>query len=197
MAENSFIGVVMLGGQSRRMGTNKALLMRDKVNMTEFTQSCLVDAGATDILFSIPFGQSPISAKHIPDQQANLGPLGGFLAVLQYAFDHNIEDNLLFVPVDLPLLNSQTLALLAAHSLAEDNAVTFLRQPLPVLIKPSSQTLEKLKAIIKQGENLSMFHFLDAIGANAIKLTDTDTLFNSNKPEEWQHAIDKLQRQNQ
>lgn len=192
MSHSEFIGVVMSGGKSQRMGTNKALLDRRGKTMTDFTAECLLAAGAQQVLYSMPFGFESKAPNQIADMTSSLGPLGGFLSVLNYAVNQGITTNFLFVPVDLPLLTPQTLIQLAQYPLETENAVTFHRQPLPVLIKPSAEILNVLVDITDAQENLSIFHFLDEINADAIKLEDVDVLYNSNRPEEWQAALAKL-----
>lgn len=198
MANNKFIGVVMTGGKSRRMGTNKALLKRDGQTMAEFTQQTLTQAGASKVYFSVPFqSTAPEYTKDsattaIADLSPDLGPLGAIQAILTHVVSQQIQSPILFVPVDLPLLTQNALSQLAAYELSEEPAVTFHRQPLPLLLQPSQDILHKLNAVIKQGDNLSIFHFLDEIGAGAIKIDDPDVLFNSNRPEEWQSALAKI-----
>ncbi|MBU2882025.1 molybdenum cofactor guanylyltransferase [Psychrosphaera sp. B3R10] len=192
MSHSEFIGVVMSGGKSQRMGTNKALLERHGKTMADFTAECLTTAGARQVLHSVPFGFETVASNQIADITSSLGPLGGILSILDYAINQDIKTNFLFVPVDLPLLKPQTLTQLAQYSLINENAVTFHRQPLPVLIRPSLDILKTLIEITDTQKNLSMFHFLDKINAEAIKLEDVDVLYNSNRPEEWQAALAKL-----
>lgn len=187
-----FIGVVMAGGKSSRMGTDKSKMMRIGQTMEAFTAQCLRQAGAQDVLISLPFGERQTKSNRIADKWDSLGPLGGIHTILQQVYDQNSITRLLFVPVDLPLLKPSALEQLARHPLQSNGAAIFQQQPLPLLLEVSAFAVTELSNIIERKQNLSIFHFLDNIGVTTITNEDPDALTNSNDPMQWQNALQKL-----
>lgn len=94
-------GIVLAGGQSRRMGFNKAeaemngesMLIRMIHKMKAVTPTILVSSGAVTY--------TNISLPQIPDEFPQCGPLGGIYSVLKTS---NTSLNL-FVSCDIPLVS--------------------------------------------------------------------------------------------
>lgn len=97
-ATHPWIGVVLAGGRSSRMGQDKALLPWRGRPLVAHMQALLRDAGALDVVIS---GDRPGYAG-IADAQPDLGPLGGLASVIDHVAD---ATTLVVVPVDMPLLS--------------------------------------------------------------------------------------------
>lgn len=105
-------GVVLAGGQSRRMGFNKAeaemhgesMLIRMIDKLKEITPTILISSG-TDSYPNIPFPQ-------IPDEYPQCGPLGGIYSVLKAS---NTKLNLV-VSCDMPLVSITLLEYIVAKA---------------------------------------------------------------------------------
>ncbi|GMG87717.1 molybdenum cofactor guanylyltransferase [Biformimicrobium ophioploci] len=96
-----YIGVVLAGGRSSRMGRDKALL--PVAGNGTFLEK------ARGLLRELPLGQVLVSGARpggVPDLVPDRGPLGGLHAV---ASDSSAQAALV-IPVDMPLLDSGLLA---------------------------------------------------------------------------------------
>ena len=150
--EDDAVGFVLAGGQSRRMGTDKALV--------EFRGRPLV-AHALDLVRAaglpvfIAGARSPIEsyAPVVPDLRADEGPLGGICAGLDSLTVSSPQQPIetaapppllaLFLPVDLPLLPPCLLSYLLFHARTTGLAVTLasvngVPQTFPVVLRRDS-----------------------------------------------------------
>ena len=97
----TFHGVVLAGGRSSRMGTDKAGLLWRGQSLLEHMRELLQEAGAVRVLTSGPY----VGAGGLPDQEADMGPLGGLLTLAQT----QVDGVYVLVPVDMPLLSASLL----------------------------------------------------------------------------------------
>jgi molybdopterin-guanine dinucleotide biosynthesis protein A len=117
------VGFVLAGGQSSRMGRDKALMPFAGRPLVAHALSILSQAG-----LSVSIAGAPLSARAaleafapvVEDAQPGLGPLAGICAALtstsaRYA---------VFLPVDLPLLPPALVGFLLHHAAITDRAVT-------------------------------------------------------------------------
>lgn len=111
-------GVVLAGGQSRRMGQDKALI-RLSTGET-FLQKAfhLLASLLTPCFVSHAKGRPYAGFPPLEDGRENCGPLAGLTAALELA--HSLDlTAMLVIPCDLPLLTAPILKnLLAAHARA-------------------------------------------------------------------------------
>jgi len=112
---------VLAGGQSSRMGRDKAQLPFRDTTLLKHALGTLRSAGFTPAVAGLRGDEtliSPCVAPCIPDTFVDAGPLGGIEAALRSLSDQPPQP-VLFVPVDLPLLPKEFLEILferAAHS---------------------------------------------------------------------------------
>src|SRR5215207_2671871 len=90
-SRSSTNGFILAGGQSRRMGTDKATL--------KWGETSLLDH-MLQLLSTVADRVSVVGRGNFPDAIAGKGPLGGILTALQTTD----SDFNLFLAVDLPLL---------------------------------------------------------------------------------------------
>lgn len=112
-ATNPLYGLVLAGGRSRRMGTDKALLVTDGRTQLETAVELL--AAVTDRQFvSTRPDQAGDTVRgrfpQIVDRYDDMGPIAGILS----AMDEHPNVDWLVVACDLPNLDTQTLARLVA-----------------------------------------------------------------------------------
>jgi molybdopterin-guanine dinucleotide biosynthesis protein A len=98
-------GVILCGGQSSRMGRDKMHLRYHGQALFEHMRDLLWQAGVDDVYLS--------GADGIADIFTERGPLGGIHAAVIALTDH--FTHLLFVPVDMPLLQPAQLSRLANY----------------------------------------------------------------------------------
>ena len=130
-------GFVLAGGQSSRMGRDKALLFFGGQPLVAHALSILREAGVSASIAGVPAdsstsagrmaGAGPSSrasleafAPVVEDPHPNLGPLAGICAAL--ASTH--ARHAIFVPVDLPFLPSSLLVFLLHHARITGRAAT-------------------------------------------------------------------------
>jgi len=120
VAHRALTGVLLVGGESRRFGSPKALARLDRETLAERAWRLLGDAcderlavGAADVPFAT-----------LADARPQSGPLGGIVAGLRAA----THDVCVVVPVDMPLLTAPTLQALGD---ACREAAVGPRGPLP------------------------------------------------------------------
>jgi len=131
------VGFVLAGGQSSRMGRDKALVSFAGRPLVEHALDILRQAG---LPASIAGGQPSLAAYAplIADAQPALGPLSGICTALASTPTRLA----VFLPVDLPLLPSSLLQYLLRHAQLTGNAVTLasvngFAQTFPVVLDGS------------------------------------------------------------
>jgi molybdopterin-guanine dinucleotide biosynthesis protein A len=205
------LGVVLAGGKSSRMGTDKALLMREntavngqargKENMLSYSKNLLKNIGINNIVVSgYVDGTDVNSENYVTDQFADLGPMGGIYSVIK----KYQPKSLLILPVDLPLMTKETLAQLKIKGELAQKACFFTDHFLPLYLphnafveqfftthfmqylQGNSSGLTKINGKTKKGPSIrSMFA---QIPHKALPIKSPQCLFNSNTPQEWQQA---------
>jgi molybdenum cofactor guanylyltransferase len=216
------LGVVLTGGLSSRMGRDKALLTRQssnlqsgnlqkkglhlnhapQENMLSYSKQQLKNAGVNEII---------ISGKNhgVADQFEQLGPMGGIYTVLK-KFQ---PQALLILPVDLPLIDAESLQQLKRVGELSQKAVFFQNNMLPLYLPvnafveqffeqtflPFKQSFsDKKSAISNRTEDKpaikgpSIKALLMQIPHKTLTPKNSQSLFNANTPEQWQQAKQKF-----
>lgn len=208
----SCLGVVLTGGLSSRMGTDKALLNRyadintdtssnfsastTHENMLSFSTQQLKNIGLDDVIIS--------GKKHgLADEFENLGPMGGIYTVIK----KYQPKALLILPVDLPLIDSESLKQLKRVGELSQQACFYHDSFLPLYLPitafveqffeqafiPFKQAMSSINSSSVKGPSIKAL--LAQIPHKGLKPTSTQSLFNANTPEQWQKAKQKFQQQ--
>lgn len=183
--------LILTGGKSSRMGTDKASLKIGGVTQLERILQ-LVRPLTNDIFLSVAHlsqGTSIFNAERavfnvrlLPDLEPAPGPLGG----LQAAFQHDPESKWLVIACDLPLLQKEDLQALVDHHDEKKDATCFLNpldnhpEPLCALYSPSAA--EKLGAVLEKDQRCAR-RFLASLDRADLEPTDPRSLLNLNRPE--------------
>lgn len=125
------LGVVLAGGKSSRMGTDKALLPFRAGSLLDFQFDKLKSVvGDENVVVS---GYYP-KLKHVVDEQAHLGPLGGIMSVIK---KYPEIDCFLFIPVDMPNLETASLRFLlkSVEEQSEFDCWSYKNSEMPLVIK--------------------------------------------------------------
>lgn len=121
MASRDITGVVLAGGQSRRMGRNKAEIEWNSGTLLSHAIAVLQRVAAKVFIVGLPqlqtLGTEVIEV--ITDEFCGLGPLGGIHAALK----HTATDWIFVLAVDLPLVGSELVSFIAAAGEASALAV--------------------------------------------------------------------------
>jgi len=186
---NECLGVVLAGGLSSRMGTDKAQLMRDNTSMLTFSKQLLRDAGIKTCVVS---GNKNIinDKSQVNDIVSQAGPVGGIYSVIkQYQ-----PKALLVLPVDLPLITSQALVKLKQLGELSHKACFYQDHSIPLylpingFVETFLQHAFQHEKFKNSGRGPSIRSLLKQIPHQAIALDNAQLLFNTNTPEQWQQA---------
>jgi len=180
----SILGVVLAGGKSTRMGQDKAQLLRHNETMLSFTERALKSVGIEQVVVS--------GERHgIADTYPNLGPLSGIYSVLgQYQ-----PDAMLIVPVDLPLIDHDTLKGLLNFGLSTEKACSYHQHSLPLFLPNSGYLNLWLTQRLKQSSvrGPSFKELFNAVPSQQFKAPNEKALSNCNTVEQWQRACRELE----
>lgn len=181
----AFDGVVLAGGRSSRMGTDKAGLRWGGQSLLEHMAALLQQSGAVRVLTSGPHA----GAHGLPDQQPGLGPLGGLLTLAQTQADGIY----LLVPVDMPLLRVTLLRRLAAAvcEAPEVACAIVAGYPLPLCLRlddVARRAINALAAKPPRERSLRALHAMLAGATLTLGEGDAACLVNCNTPEQWQEV---------
>lgn len=199
--QSNCLGVVLAGGLSSRMGQDKAQLLRQKQAMLDFSKQLLCDSGITDVVVSG-------NTHDIPDIVPQAGPVGGIYSVLSHYTQVNQPKALLILPVDLPLMTANALQKLRLAGELSQQATYFTDSQgnahnIPLYL-PNSALLALFlqKAFAAEHSMNATSHgkkhgpsikaLLREIPSQSLALTarfaNSNILFNSNTPQDWQKA---------
>ncbi|HET7268291.1 MAG TPA: molybdenum cofactor guanylyltransferase, partial [Oleiagrimonas sp.] len=137
------IGVVLAGGQSQRMGRDKALLDWHGRPLIEHQLATLQAAGVTRACVS---GLRP-DYHGIADPLVAAGPVAGLAGVANDIAD---DADLLVVPVDMPLLSPSLLARLRTENLPA-RCLTLGAHVLPFRLRLDRATRALLSQLLATG----------------------------------------------
>jgi len=180
------IGVVLAGGLSTRMLTDKSQLLWQGKILLEHTSKLLSDAGCDQVVIS---SNAP---SYINDRYPDAGPLAGIEACLNYV-SSNIKsaETMLIMPVDMPVMTIELLKNLLQQA-KPDNAVFYSLGRFPLILPVNDKLNELLTDTLKQhqsGSGVSVRQLLTKIDCQVLDIDkDQQSAFiNCNTPEQWQN----------
>ena len=184
--------IILAGGQSRRMGRDKASLPLGEQTLLEQLIEQL--AGRfQEIIISVSKGQPyPLNnVRQVEDRYENAGPLAGLLAGLQASS----SDISLVVPCDQPEIDlgivRDMLQVLGQHDLVYPRLDGQIPHPLFALYRRSLwPVIEKL---IIEGK-LSVLHLLTEVKAVALDIPASRFPWHLNSLEDYQNYLQYLKR---
>jgi len=170
------IGLVLAGGQSSRMGRDKAELILDNERLVDKALSLLKSVGCGEILVS--------GAGGLADRYPKGGPLSGIDAAVSTLPD---TAKILVIPVDMPNLTAPLLQALVQQAQTK-NGGHFCLQPLPCYLIVSPKLRKYLLNVLTQpNSDRSLFSMFQELGVPEISQPENSkTLFdNCNTPEQF------------
>jgi molybdopterin-guanine dinucleotide biosynthesis protein A len=173
---NNPVGIILAGGLSRRMGSDKALLNCDGVTMLDHCQTLLRAAGIGEIMVSRNVGQG------IRDVIEACGPLGGIYSVLAECDVPAV----IIVPIDMPLLQADDLRQLLTSGQMANRPVYFDDCYLPLYLPINATVKAYLHQQLCHDGDRSVKGLIKHFSGGAIAATDKQRLINTNTPQQWQ-----------
>lgn len=199
MPVNKPIGIVLAGGQSVRMGRDKASLRINGITQLERSRLLLHTLGCDRVLMSgqdrPDWLEGPQSVVH--DNTPGLGPVSGLISAINWATIQNIESaTLIFIPVDTPLLTDEILWHLITQSQGFDGCYVS-GSPLPLAVNLTLATRNQARRALS---DLSVAHawsikrFIKPLHMNIIcsDASNVRDLSNVNTPEQWESITHEI-----
>lgn len=189
---SNIFGLVLTGGKSRRMGTDKASLSYGDSTLPQWKRTALLmESCCTSVYISVRPGQKlnnsdPDRFPHIEDGVPHTGPLAGILSAMA---THPLAAWLV-VACDLPLINEHTIRFLIQNQNPHSIATAFrsandgLPEPLCSLYNPASR--EVLQQYTDSGLNCPRKILIrEESRVTLLDLPDPRALENANTQEEY------------
>ena len=172
------ITIILTGGQSRRMGRDKAALPLDGKPMALRLAECFAPLG--DVAFAVnEAGRFDTGGfAELVDRYPNQGPLNGLVSAL---YDSG-EETVLLLATDMPAVTTEAAAILA-EAIGDHDACVYADEPLFGLYR--RRCLPVAEECLKEGRN-AMRGFLDRIDVLYVPLENKELALNLNTPEEYE-----------
>jgi molybdopterin-guanine dinucleotide biosynthesis protein A len=191
--------IILAGGQSQRLGTDKALLELDGKWLLERIVNTLASL-SNDLLVIAndeeKFAQLPV--RLIPDARPGTGPLGGIYSGLQ-AMRH---ERGLFVACDMPLLNPALLQYMIQLSADFDVVIPRIAGNTEPLHAVYSKACVRPIAKVLDGGELRVIAFFPQVRVRYVEHNEIDVLdpehlsfFNINTPDDLKRAQQSVCRE--
>ena len=191
-AEDQVAGVVLAGGQSRRMGQDKALLTIGGRTLLARTLDVLRSIAAEVVVIGPPERAAQAGGVRVlPDAFPGTGPLGAIATALQ-AVEH---DRMVLVACDMPFLSAALLQYLVARSTDDVVAprtgghvhvlhAVYRRTCLPAVTAQLAAGDLRVERLLERVRTC----FVDEAELRAID-PDLRSLWNVNTPVEWEAVL--------
>ena len=186
--------IILSGGKSSRMGTNKALLkFHEKTNIERIKDELKHVFDDIILVTNDPETYQFLNIKTVTDQYPGSGPLAGIHAGLE-ASDY--EENFV-VACDMPFVSAELAESLVKALKHHDAVVPVIEgRQHPLFAAYQKRTAREAKSCIEEG-TLRMMHLLDRLNVRYLEEEDLmlycegsleRVFFNMNHPEEYEDA---------
>jgi len=184
-------GVVLAGGQSLRMGQDKAQLIIEQHSLLSRAVALLHNVGLKDCFVSGDYK----GFNCIIDQQPALGPIAGLAAcVTQLNCDY---DAIFIIPVDMPLLAPEDCSNLLQQFINQNESnkqgLYYQDAIFPMLLVLNSTLSDYLQEVVNSShkKHRSLYRLLNTLDIKAINNKESDAFRfeNTNTPEQWDRCL--------
>lgn len=166
----TLIGLVLAGGQSRRMGQDKALMRYQGRTLIDNASLLLQSASCDKVLIS---RNAP---GFLNDKIEDAGPLSGVHAVLDalsQSDNHNGNPcELLVLPVDMPQMTPELLRILVSRGREAEKACYVEKRFLPFYLPVTQKTKALLANYLVEQKKRRVVGFLEILNAVSLKEGD-------------------------
>ena len=166
----TLIGLVLAGGQSRRMGQDKALMRYQGRTLIDNASLLLQSASCDKVLIS---RNAP---GFLNDRIEDAGPLSGVHAVLNalsQSDNHNGNPcELLVLPVDMPQMTPELLRILVSRGREAEKACYVEKRFLPFYLPVTQDTKALLANYLVEQKKRRVVGFLEILNAVSLKEGD-------------------------
>ena len=166
----TLIGLVLAGGQSRRMGQDKALMRYQGRTLIDNASLLLQSASCDKVLIS---RNAP---GFLNDKIEDAGPLSGVHAVLDALSQPDNHDGnpceLLVLPVDMPQMTPELLRILVSRGREAEKACYVEKRFLPFYLPVTQDTKALLANYLVEQSKRRVVGFLEILNAVSLKEGD-------------------------
>ncbi len=163
----TLVGLVLAGGQSRRMGQDKALMRYQGRTLIDNAALLLQSASCDKVLIS---RNAP---GFLNDKIEDAGPLSGVHAVLDalsQSDNHNGNPcELLVLPVDMPQMTPELLRILVSRGREAEKACYVEKRFLPFYLPVTQDTKALLANYLVEQSKRRVVGFLEILNAVSLK----------------------------
>lgn len=177
--------LLLAGGQSSRMGCDKACLSIRGQPLWRYMLSLLDEIRFQEVIIS--------GCGNLPDIIPGKGPISGLHACLNNMPDHDNTQGLLMLPVDMPLLTSELLIRLIDQGHDRQMPLHYDNNQLPLYL-PVTRTLRNYtEAVVHKVDKryYSLRRLVVHLHGTTIPVPDDQSwrFRNANTPDEWRHCL--------
>jgi molybdopterin-guanine dinucleotide biosynthesis protein A len=193
---NNVLIAILAGGQSTRMGRDKALLRLEERTLLERTASlCLSTVRSACVVGRERPNDWPqvlAAVCFLPDAASDAGPLGGLVAALSHASESGLAQ-VLALPCDLPLLERGALEWILAQQQSTDGVVALRGEEMePLFSLYSCALLTRARQRLQEGRR-SLRGLIESADFARVQAPAevAEQLRPCNTPEEWREALER------
>jgi len=189
----SYSGIILAGGQSKRMGQDKALMEFDGIPMIQHIANTLRDF-TNEIIVASNFSIHHQYGDHgVLDNSPNSGPMAG----IEAGVSHSGNAANIVISCDAPFVDSSIIEKLIeaeqnAGEMTEVIIATCDTQIHPLIGIYRKSALDTIRMHLQERQ-LRMTDMLNCLNVEYLHFSDTDSksFLNINTQEEWNQAIGK------
>jgi len=185
---NKITGVILAGGQSSRMGTDKGLMLLNSEPMISYLIKLLKPIVEEVIIVAKSEKYKVFGLSVFPDKMALKGPVGGIYSGLF----HSNTEKVFVVSCDTPFITQELVQLIIDADNGNDVVISKHNDKLEPLIGLYSKNgMDVFKNCIDQ-DKLKLIKVLDRLDTKIIDLdkseVDSSVFYNINTPIEFKNA---------
>ena len=190
ITNEAILGVVLAGGKSSRMGTDKAkLVLSGKTLLQHQVEKLELFCGNARVVVS---GRYP-DYNHVEDVKKDCGPLAGIYSVIK---KYHLMSYYLFLPVDMPYISVDSLNRLLQQAIEPSGAQcwTFEKLPMPVMFKNHSRLIPTLDYMMLQpSHSCSVNHLCKLLNHQSVTIKNITEIefLNTNTIKDWKKGCDE------
>lgn len=181
------LGAILTGGESRRMGRDKALLEWHGMSLLDRAAGTMTELFSEVIVCGDPDRHSHVNLDVVADRRRGIGPLAGLATVLERSGERSVFVLACDLARVTPELIEHVISAATPTDPASAPAIDGLVQPLCGLYRPLCRN--HLAAFLANGGRRAL-GFFEEIGGGTVSLTSElpffapDLLLNLNRPED-------------
>lgn len=182
-----FGGIVLSGGKSSRMGTDKGSLQVEGKYLVKYSIDLLAECGIQDVLLitNEPTKYDDLTCKKFEDEISNVGPIGGIYTGLKNS-SHLFN---VVLACDTPKISKEIISILTDKYTPPITTISYQGKIQPLVSIFSSEVIDLMKQQIENSE-FKILDFIHSMNGTILEIDEflpdkeTDYFININTPED-------------